>query len=154
MDKRKKAQDTYKKLEDQVVDLYGKAEGRIVDSYKNLEESAMDGLNRLEADTDKRAAAAEDFWVEMLFLEPGETVEQAKQRLADRRAQAKARAEEGLQELGEELADACQAIGDGIYTAYKTLETGALNAADAVMDFCEETLWGPAEDDKPHKGKK
>jgi len=148
MDKDNKAQQIYKKLEDRVVDGVGTVEDGIVDGYKKLEDGAMDGLNRLE----RQASAAEDFWVEKLFLKPGETAEQARQRMEEHRAQITQQVQQRLQELGEDLADVYLKIEDGVYTVYKVLESGALQAVDAVMDLCEEVFSG-ADDEPSQKDK-
>jgi len=152
MDKSKKTQTTHKKLENQIADICEKAEVYMVDSYKKLEGGAMAGLNKLEHRAEQTASAAEDFWVETLFLQPGETLEQAKQRLAELRAQSLKQSEKGLQNLSETVADLYQKIEDGVYDVYKTLETGALKATDALMDFCEDLLVLD-DDSKPPKAK-
>ena len=41
---------------------------------------------------------------------------------------------------------------DGVYTVYKVLESGALQAVDAVMDLCEEVCSG-ADDEPSQKDK-
>ena len=99
MEKHEKAQQLYKKLEDHVVDGVGSVEDSLAAGYKKLEDGATDGLDRLE----RQSAAVEDFWVEKLFVKPGETAEQARQRMAEHRAQTAEQVQRRLQELGSDL---------------------------------------------------
>ncbi len=61
----------YRKIEENVVGGYKKIEDGVVNGYKKIEEGVVDGFNKV---TDK--------FVEKLFAKEGETVEEAKARLA------------------------------------------------------------------------
>lgn len=62
----------YKKVEKGVTGGYKKIEDSVVSGYKKIEEGAVSGFNRVS-----------DKFVEKLFTREGETVEEAKKRLAD-----------------------------------------------------------------------
>lgn len=62
----------YKKIEEGVVTGYKKIEDGVVNGYKKIEEGAVNGFGKV---TDK--------CVEVLFAKEGETVEEAKERLAN-----------------------------------------------------------------------
>lgn len=67
----KKIYDGYKKIEEGVVEGYKKIEDGVVGGYKKIEEGAVDGFNKIS-----------DKFVEVLFANEGETVEETKERLA------------------------------------------------------------------------
>ena len=78
-----KLADRVEKIADVVVEGYKKIEDGAVGGYKKVEESAVDGFNKVA-----------DKFIDVLFTKEGETVEEAKARLAkeqeERGAQAKA----------------------------------------------------------------
>ena len=59
------------KIVEAVVDGYKKIENGVVDSYKKIEDGVVDGFNKVA-----------DGFVEKYLLKEGETVEEAKARLA------------------------------------------------------------------------
>ena len=59
------------KIAEAVVDGYKKIENGVVDSYKKIEDGAVDGFNKIA-----------DRFVEKYLLKEGETVEEARERLA------------------------------------------------------------------------
>ncbi len=61
----------YKKIENDVVNGYKKIENGAVSGYKKIENSAVNGFKKVT-----------DACVEKLFTREGETVEEAKERLA------------------------------------------------------------------------
>lgn len=67
----KKLADVNEKIAEKVVEGYKKIEEGVVGGYKKIEEGAVSGFNKV---TDK--------CVEVLFAKQGETVEEAKERLA------------------------------------------------------------------------
>lgn len=67
----KKLADVNEKIAEKVVEGYKKIEDEVVGGYKKIEEGAVSGFNKV---TDK--------CVEVLFAKEGETVEEAKERLA------------------------------------------------------------------------
>ena len=77
----KKLADVNEKIAEKVVEGYKKIETGVVDGYKKMEEGAVEGFNKV---TDKI--------VEKVFAKEGETVEEAKERLA---AGAKTKEENG-----------------------------------------------------------
>lgn len=64
--------DGYKKIENGVVDGYKKIEEGVVDGYKKIEKSVVDGYTKIE-----------DGFVGRFLTKDGETVEEAKKRLAN-----------------------------------------------------------------------
>ncbi len=67
----KKMADVNEKIAEKVVEGYKKIEDSVVEGYKKVEKGAVSGFNKV---TDK--------CVEKLFAKEGETVEEAKERLA------------------------------------------------------------------------
>lgn len=63
--------DTSEKIAQAVADGYRKIENGVVGGYKKIETGIVDGFNRVS-----------DKCVEVLFAKEGETVEEAKSRLA------------------------------------------------------------------------
>ena len=61
----------YRKIEEGVVDGYKKIENGVVGGYKKMEEGVVSGFEKVS-----------DRFVEKLFTREGESVEEAKQRLA------------------------------------------------------------------------
>lgn len=80
----KKLADVNEKIAEKVVEGYKKIEDGVVGGYKKIEEGAVSGFNKV---TDKI--------VEKVFAKEGETVEEAKERLA---AGAKTEVENGESE--------------------------------------------------------
>lgn len=66
-----KIADTNEKIAQAVVDGYKKIENGVVGGYKKIENGVVDGFNKVA-----------DKCVEVLFAKEGETVEEAKNRLA------------------------------------------------------------------------
>lgn len=60
-----------KKIEEGVVNGYKKIEEGVVSGYKKIEEGAVEGFNRIS-----------DKFVDKFFTKEGETVEEAKERMA------------------------------------------------------------------------
>lgn len=71
MKKMKQLVDVNEKIAEKVVEGYKKIEDGVVGGYKKIEEGAVSGFNKV---TDK--------CVEVLFVKEGETLEEAKERLA------------------------------------------------------------------------
>ncbi|MBP3602630.1 MAG: hypothetical protein J6J79_00615 [Lachnospiraceae bacterium] len=63
--------ETNEKIAEAVVEGYKKIENGVVEGYKKIEKGAVDGFNKVS-----------DKCVEKLFAKEGETVEDAKKRLA------------------------------------------------------------------------
>lgn len=63
--------ETNEKITEVVVEGYKKIENGVVEGYKKIEKGAVDGFNKVS-----------DKCVEKLFAKEGETVEDAKKRLA------------------------------------------------------------------------
>ena len=63
--------ETNEKIAEKVVDGYKKTENGVVDGYKKIENGVVDGFNKVS-----------DKCVEILFAKEGESVEDAKKRLA------------------------------------------------------------------------
>lgn len=72
-----KLADVNEKIAQAVVDGYKNIEAGVVGSYKKIEKSAVDGFTNVM-----------DACVEKLFVKKGESVAQAKERLASKRAHA------------------------------------------------------------------
>ncbi len=68
---KKKVTEGYKKIETGVVEGYKKIENGVVTGYKKIETGVVDGFNKVS-----------DKCVEVLFAKDGESVEDAKKRLA------------------------------------------------------------------------
>ena len=62
------------KIADAVVEGYKKIEEGVVDGYKKMEDGVVEGFNKIS-----------DTCIEKLFAKDGETVEEAKERLAGRK---------------------------------------------------------------------
>lgn len=79
----------YKKIEEGVVGGYKKIEEGVVSGYKKMEEGAVEGFNKIS-----------DKFVDKFFTKEGETVEEAKERMAAevkmREEQQKAREAESI----------------------------------------------------------
>lgn len=71
--------DGYKKIEDGVVGGYKKIENSVVSGYKKIEDGVVDGFTKM---TDK--------FVDQFLTHEGETVEDAKKRLAKEQAEREA----------------------------------------------------------------
>ena len=84
-----KLADVNEKIAEKVVEGYKKIEEGVVGGYKKIEEGAVGGFNKV---TDKI--------VETVFAKEGETVEEAKERLAAG-AKVKAETKEEVEEKGE-----------------------------------------------------
>ena len=80
----------YKNIETGVVKGYKAIENGVVGGYKKIENGAVEGFNKVS-----------DKFVEKLFAREGETVEQAKERLARQAA-----AQRGADPAGKEPGDA------------------------------------------------
>lgn len=69
-----KIKETNEKIEQKVVEGYKKIEGSVVEGYKKIENGAVEGFKRVS-----------DKCVDVLFTKDGETVEEAKERLAGKK---------------------------------------------------------------------
>lgn len=82
-----KLADVNEKIADVVVNGYKKIENGVVEGYKKIEKGAVEGYKKIENGAVDGFGKVTDKCVEKMFAKEGETVEEAKKRLANGKGQ-------------------------------------------------------------------
>ncbi len=77
--------DKNEKIAEEVTSGFKKIEDGVVGGYKKIENGAVGGYKKIETGAVNTFNAVSDKFVEKLFTREGETVEEAKERLAQRK---------------------------------------------------------------------
>ena len=77
-----KLKETNEKIAEKVVNGYKKIEEGVVGSYKKIEEGVVGGYKKVEKGAVDGFTGISDSFVERFFTKDGETVEEAKERMA------------------------------------------------------------------------
>lgn len=89
-----KFEEMNKKIEEGVATGYKKIEEGVVEGYKKIEEGVVSGYKKIEAGAVEGFQKVSDKFVDKFFTQEGESVEDAKKRLAGEEKEADAQQDE------------------------------------------------------------
>ena len=78
---------TFEKIEKAVVEGYKNIEEGVVEGYKKIEEGVVDGYKKIEEGAVEGFEKMTDGFVEKYLMKDGETLEEAKERIAKEQSQ-------------------------------------------------------------------